>query len=306
MDFVSHTQGGEPVTAVVCKGDRVVGGFAGVIVKRVGLRILGSPFPGWSTSYMGFNLETGIDRREAVKALCQFAFSELGCVHLEVMDRHLTREDIRGLGVRCRLLSGFEIDLSRPLDALFEAMTPACRRCIRKSEREGVTVVSVQDDQFPSEYHSQLVEVFSRQSLAPTYGECRVRSLISHLLPTGRLLLARAQDRDGRCIATGIFPAMNGTMYFWGGASSQSSLLLRPNEAVQWFAMRYWRDRGVTKYDMGGGGEYKRKYGGHSIEVPWVRASKFLGIETLREFGRIAAAVKQRLSVSGEGHTTGR
>ena len=34
-------------------------------------------------------------RVEAVHALMRFAFDELGCVHLEMMDRNLAEEDVR-------------------------------------------------------------------------------------------------------------------------------------------------------------------------------------------------------------------
>ena len=39
--------------------------------------------------------------------------------------------------------------------------------------------------------------------------------------------------------------------------------------------MRYWKARGMTRYDMCGGGGYKAKYGGQPIAVPWVRKSRF-------------------------------
>ncbi len=58
---------------------------------------------------------------------------------------------------------------------------------------------------------------------------------------------------------------MNGVMYFWGGASWRHSQSLRPNEALQWEAMKIGKRKGIRIYDMGGGGEYKRKYGGKEI-----------------------------------------
>src|SRR5919197_146454 len=100
------------------------------------------------------------------------------------------------------------------------------------------------------------------------------------------LLLLRARDATGRCIATGIFPAMNEMMYFWGGASWRDAQPLRPNELVQWYAVNYWKKRGIRRYDMGGGGEYKKKYGGTEIAVPWFRKSKYDTISSLRNLGQ--------------------
>ena len=93
--------------------------------------------------------------------------------------------------------------------------------------------------------------------IGSTYGVERVRELISHVHPTGILLLLRARLPHGCCIATGIFPAMNQTMYFWGGASWRQYQHLLPNEAIQWYAMKYWKERGIRVYDFGGCGEYK-------------------------------------------------
>jgi hypothetical protein len=122
--------------------------------------------------------------------------------------------------------------------------------------------------------------------------------LIKYLLPTCQLLLVRAKDSEGNCIATGIFPALNDTSYFWGGASWRPFQVLRPNEAIQWFAMRYWKARGISKYNMGGGaggGDYKRKYGGYEIAVPQGRKSKYPVFENLRNFGKALFTAKQRI-----------
>jgi CelD/BcsL family acetyltransferase involved in cellulose biosynthesis len=294
LAFLADSQQGEPVVAVLKEGQATVGYFTGMIVQKFGLRILGSPFPGWSTDYMGFGLADRPDRRQAVKALIDFAFDELRCVHLEVMDRNLTLGDLEGLDVEHRMLHGFEIDLSRSEDDLFASMTSACRRCVRKAEKEGVLVEEAHDPGFADDYYAQLKDVFAKQGLVPTYGIERVRQLITHVHPTGHLLLLRARDRSGRCIATGIFPHMNGVMYFWGGASWREYQILRPNEALQWHAMKLGKQMGVRVYDMGGGGEYKRKYGGKEIEVPWFRKSKYPWIRRMRDLAQRSYSVGQR------------
>ena len=293
LAFLSSTQSGEPVVAAVKEGRRTIGYFTGLIIQKFGARILGSPFPGWTTDYMGFALSDSADRRQAVQALIDFAFKELGCVHLEIMDRNLTVGHLSGLGVQHRVYRGFEIDLTRDEDELFSNMTSACRRCVRKAEKEGVLVEEAHDLEFADEYYAQLKDVFAKQNLVPTYDIERVRQLIRHVHPTGHLLLLRARDRQGRCIATGIFPHMNGVMYFWGGASWRQLQLLRPNEAIQWHAMKLGKQKGIRTYDMGGGGAYKRKYGGSEIAVPWFRKSKYPWLRYLRDTAQQSHKMKQ-------------
>jgi hypothetical protein len=283
LAFLSESQGGDPVVAVLKDGHENIGCFTGLIVKRFGFRILGSPFPGWSTDYMGFNLREEVDRSWAIQALFDFAFKQLGCVHIEMMDRHVTMGDLEGLGTDIRLCPGFEVDLTQEEDKLFSNMTSACRRCVRKAEKEGVRIEEAHDMGFADDYFAQLGDVFARQRLQPTYSIERVRQLIKHVHHTGHLLLLRARDRQGRCIATGIFPHSNGVIYFWGGASWRPYRALRPNEAIQWEAMKIAKRKGLSTYDMGGGGEYKRKYGGYEIEVPWFRKSKYPWLSYMRE-----------------------
>jgi hypothetical protein len=211
-----------------------------------------------------------------------------------MLDRHVEPQECDRAGFRYRLLPTYEINLSPSESDLFAGLHSECRTCIRKATKSGVTIEQATDDDFADDYWRQLQDVFDKRKLMPCYGVDRVRALMRHLLPTGQLLLLRARDADGNCLATGIFPAANDTMHFWGGASWRSGQHLRPNELLQWHAMRYWRDRGITRYNMGGGGSYKRKYGGTPIAVPWARTSRFWGIESLRTSGQRLFVWQQR------------
>jgi len=299
LAFIEKTQDAKPVIAALCQEGERVGFFTGLLIRRYGVRILGSPFRGWTTSYLGFNLADGVSRRAAVEALMPFAFRSLGCLHVELRDRALSLDDVHGLGIDYALGADFtgktvfEVDLRPPEEELFARMASACRRCIRKAEKVGVTIEEADDLEFADDYYAQLRDVFAKQSLVPTYDKARVTELIRHLHPTGHLLLLRARDPDGRCIATGIFPAMNRWMYFWGGASWRSDQILRPNEALMWHAMRYWKSRGVEICDLGGATEYKRKWGPVEASAPFFRISRFRAISTARTLMKKGFKVRQ-------------
>ncbi|WP_250037162.1 lipid II:glycine glycyltransferase FemX [Paractinoplanes maris] len=295
LRFVAEAQRAEPVLARVTDGDRTVGHFTGLVTKRFGLRILGSPMAGWTTSYVGFTLDPGVSRRAALEALMPFAFTDLGCAHLEIRDRGLTPGDLGGLGLRWSDAPTAVIGLNPSEDALFGAMASACRRNIRKAAKSGVTVEEVVDDPtFAVDFHDQLRDVFAKQNLVPTYSIERVRSLIRHVGPSGQLLLLRARDGDGRCIATAILPWYHRTMYFWGGASYREHQHLRPNETLIWHAMRWAKARGVTEFDFVGGNSYKAKYGTVEVPVPWARRSRSPLVATLRDAAQQGFALKQR------------
>lgn len=276
LDFIAETQQGKAVVTEIRDGSALAGYFSGVVVRKFGLKILGSSFPGWTTPYIGFNLLPGtITRAEAVSGLRKWAFSELGCVHLEVSDWYFRQEATTSCELDTTAYEGYESDLTRSEDDLFAAMESACRRCIRKAEKSGVTIEHVTDLSFADEYYDQLKDVFAKQGRVPTYGVERVRSLIKHLSPSDRILLLRARDPDGNAIASGIYPGMNELAFFWGNASWRSGQQWRPNEALHWYAMKYWKNRGVRYFDWGGGGSYKEKYGVTPISIPWFYKSKY-------------------------------
>ena len=295
LRFVAESQRADPVLATITDGETTVGHFTGLLTKRYGLRILGSPMAGWTTSYMGFNLDPAVPRRAALEALLPFAFRDLGCAHLEIRDRGLAESDLAGLGLRWASAPTAVIDLNPTEDALFGAMASACRRNIRKAGKSGVTIEEVHDDPvFAEEFYEQLRDVFAKQNLVPTYSIERVRSLIRNLAPADRILLLRARDAEGRCIATAVLPWYHRTMYFWGGASHREHQHLRPNEALIWHALRWAKGRGVTEFDFVGGNSYKAKYGTTELPVPWARRSRSPLVAGLRDVAKEGFALKQR------------
>ena len=292
--FISECQNASPVIAEVLENTTRVGYFTGLITRRLGFRILGSSFPGWTTPYIGFNLTMQVQQSEALRALEVFAFRDLKCMHLEVSDRLFRAADSKELGFEIDAYRSYETDLTQSEEEIFNRMSSACRRCIRKAEKSGVRIELAHDESFAAEYYEQLKDVFAKQGLVPTYDLNRVKSLVRNLLPTGHLLLLRALDPNGQCIATGIYPGMNKVAEFWGNASFRHSQNFRPNELLHWHAMRYWKARGVEIFDWGGGGEYKEKYGVKPISVPWFRKSRYRVIAGLRQQSKKIFRLKQR------------
>jgi hypothetical protein len=282
LAFLAETQQGEPVVAALREGHETLGYFTGLIVRKLGLKILGSPFRGWTCPYMGFNLLPSVPRRTAVEALPEFAFKELGCIHFEVVDSYLTVEDIAGLGLSHQMNSTYEVDLTQTEEAILGNMNSYRRRDIRRAEKHGVVIQEVQDAEFADEFSNQLKDVFAKQGLVPTFGVDRVRAVLKHLLPTGMLLLLRARDPQGHCIATGLYLGAGQAAFYWGGASWRQCQNLHPNEALQWYAMKYWKRRGMKSYNLVGTMDFKARFGGRQTAVPMISKSRNRLISLLR------------------------
>lgn len=295
LRFIAETQKATPVLVELRQDGLRAGYFSGLTVKKFGVKVLGSSFPGWTTPYVGFNMLPGASRSEALAAVEALAWDTLKCIHMEVSDPHFIVEDGGRLGFSCGSYVSYRTDLRKTEEELFNGMDSACRRCVRKAEKSGVTIEESHDLDFVDEYYEQLNDVFAKQKLVPTYPVERVRSLVKHLEPTGRVLLLRARDPDGTCIGTGIFPGFNKIAEFWGNASLRSGQIWRPNEAIQWYAMRYWKKRGIEVYDWGGESVYKEKYGCVLHSVPWFTKSRHQIVGKLRDEAKKMFERKQRL-----------
>jgi CelD/BcsL family acetyltransferase involved in cellulose biosynthesis len=295
VQFVASAQGAEPVIAAIVDGTETCGYFTGLIVRRYGLSILGSPMPGWTTGFMGFNLEAGVSRRAATEALVEFAFGPLGCAHLELTDLRLDLADVEGLGFEHTAWRGLEVDLSPPEEEIFASFTGRCRTSIRKAKREGVVVEEADDIDFADDYHAQATEVFAKSSLVPPFGVERIRQLIEDVHPSGRLLLLRARNTQGDCIATGAFAWMNNTVHWLLAASWRQHQNLQPNEALMWRAMRLAKERGMEAMELGGFVDYKRKWGGREIQPPHLRKSRSRRVAVMRDLAQRAFSARQQV-----------
>jgi hypothetical protein len=294
MAFLADTQRATPVIAALQDGLATVGYFSGLIFRRAGIRILGSPFPGWTTPSMGFNLLPGIPRWQALQALERFAFQELKCLHLEVSDRYLCAEDGMRLGFSCTIYDCLQTNLAVPEAELFRKLSNHCRTNIRKGEKHGVLIEEAHDERFADDYYDQLKDVFAKQKLIPTFGRDRTRKLIHHLLPTGRLLLLRAYSYEGKCVATSIYVGAKDVVEYWGSASYRSMQHLKPNDLLQWYAIRYWRRRGMRLLSWGPRNAFKEKLAVEPISVAWFRKSRFAIMDNFRQCAKSMFDFRQR------------
>ena len=295
LAYLNASQGAEPVVAEVHDHGRLVGHFVGAIVKRYGLRILGSPLSGWGTQVMGFLLDEGVNPRHAADALPAFAFRTLGCAHLELNDRKLTDENMTGSGYTMRSDHTYLIDLEDSEDAILARMHSRTRTYVRRAMRNGLEAELVTSVAFADEFYEQLQDVFASSQLVPTYGVERVRLLIDHLLPSGQVLLVRVRDKDARSLATAVIIASNKRATMWGAAFPRAYTSLHPNEILQWEIMRVLKARGIAKYDLSGPGSYKGKYGGPQVQNHMFYRSRIAALDWGREAVRTAFYCRQRV-----------
>jgi len=268
LNFLSTNHKVEPVILSVKSNKQFCGYFFGLIVKKFGLRILGSPFRGWATYFMGFNLKPNVALNEVLQAFPPFVFNQLKCHYLEIMDPCWSGEAGVDLKYKVDHLPWLALDLVPSEDTIFARMKDTGRRGIRKAINSGVTIEEASELDFAEDYFAQYQEVMSNKSLRTPYGLERVQQLIKDIFPTGSLLLLRAKNPEEKCIATGIFLNLNKTAIYWGGASWKQYQSLHPNDLLMWQAIKTLKGRGAQKLHLGGEAEqFKLKFGSVDAQI---------------------------------------
>ena len=123
------------MTTVTC-----VGAFTGLKVRRLGVPILGSPFKGWMTGPMGFDLDPAVPRREAARGADALRLQGARAACTSRCSTATPRSsELDGMSARLAEFHTYELDLGRTRIRCWRASSSSCRRNLRKSEREGVT-----------------------------------------------------------------------------------------------------------------------------------------------------------------------
>lgn len=264
IDFVREDSEAEPVIVRIMEKERFIGYFTGLLTTKFGIKILGSPFSGWSTCYMGIDTDFLEEKCEIIKQLVPFLFQHTKCIYMEIIDRNVSVERAEKYGFKAYSVETLELPIGMDDTALFKQMKTDCRNFIRQFERRGARLeIATPDDLFAEQYYAQLEDVFAKQGLVPTYPLEKVKCLMKNMCESDDILCLRVMSPDDRCIATSIFLGSKKKFFFWGGASFRTDQSYRPNEYMIWTAIKYWRDRGCEMFDMVGVRDYKRKFGSH-------------------------------------------
>lgn len=259
-----------PIVLRITDDNDFVGYFSSVFVKKFGFRIIGSPFRGWSTCYMGFDVVDNEQKLNILKELKEYLYVNYKYHYLEIIDRDIPVEEAKSL-YTVKIADTLELDIDKTDDELFKVFKTDCRNFIRQFERRGATLeIAEPNDEFAEEYYNELKDVFAKQNLVPTYTSTKVKTLLRNLKDSNEVLCLRVKDPDGNKIATSIFFGFNNKFFFWGGASLRGTQHYRPNEYMIWTAIKYWRGRGVKTFDMVGVRDYKKKFGSEYREYPCI------------------------------------
>ena len=251
-----------PVVIKIYQNEQAIGYFYAGEIKKFGIKIIASPFSGWSTCWMGFEVKEGVDKFDLIEPLWKYLTKELYYFYAEIIDRDFDFEEAQKRGFVCEDFPTLDLYINRTDEELFKVFKTDCRNFIRQFERRGASIeIAKPDDVFAEEYYNQLIDVFAKQDLVPSYSLEKVKNIMHTFSGTDKILCLRVKNPEGASIASSIFFGFNKKAFFWGGASYREHQHYRPNEYMIWTAIKYWREKGCEVLDMVGDRAYKRKFG---------------------------------------------
>jgi lipid II:glycine glycyltransferase (peptidoglycan interpeptide bridge formation enzyme) len=274
--FLEKNQNAEPVILALQRNENTIGYFVSLIIKKFGVRILGSPFEGWLTPDMGFIQIEKLEINHALKNVANYAFRHLHCMYVQISDKNIVTEDLEP-DINYTLVKSLNIDISRDANEIFSAFSKSTRKDIRRFERKGAILKEVTfNNAFVNTLYDQLLDVFAQQNLRPNYNKTKLYDMVEAMKDhPERVLAIQVYSPENICIASALYLGFNDWCYSLSSASYKRYQHYLPNEIIRWYGINYWKDRGISNFDLVGYREYKLKFAPQIIERPTIYFAKY-------------------------------
>ena len=248
------------------------------LARKGPIRVIGSPFPGTSTPYLGPLFSEGTDPSKTMRLIHQDGVIRGSFHACRTLDQP-EPINIENLGYKkVRRFKTYIIDLRQDESLLWSRLKSECRNRIRKAKKSNIEIRREHGIGFLNDFWPMALDVFAKARRQPSYTR-QFLDLICHRLESdGRLLVLTAFLSQKR-IGSLILPYDSHTMYYWAGASDAQYNRYAPNNLLHWEAILEARKLGLKRYDFvstkGSRGDFKRKFGPEAFEVctHWERTS---------------------------------
>ena len=287
IEFICETQKAKPIILRITDNNTFVGYFTCFLFSKFGIKIIGSPFRGWTTLYMGFNVSNGVDRASLIMPVWQYLKKHYKCMYMEIIDLYLTFDDVLREGLLADKQETYIKNISGNIDQVFKSFSSTCKNQIRRYEKNNAQLfVCEPNDAFAEKYYEQLKAVFGYQNLVPSYDCERVKKLLKNLNNIAdSVYCTEMRNPEGRSVGTLIGFAYNSTCYLFGLASYREEKYYQADYLV-WDSILHWKEHGCSSYDLVGVRDYKLKFHPELVAVPRVICCRFKVLIVLRNLAQ--------------------
>jgi len=159
FDFLKNAKNAVPFIIRIEKENKTIGYLPAVRIKKLGVKIVASPFEGYTTSFQGLSMVvscTPEEKFQVYKALYEHLFKHRMCWFFQASDFFIQPDQLcveNTINER----RAWVIDLTQDIDKIYSSFGKSCRYHIRKSSKLGVTISQPSNiNEFADNYFSQL------------------------------------------------------------------------------------------------------------------------------------------------------
>ncbi len=169
----------------------------------------------------------------------------------------------------------FFIDLERPERSILAGMSKDRRYGIRKGTERGVSVSTADNREDVEQAYQLLLQTHKRARFPLEPLGFFTEMFTNFARDRFCILIAKHQDNPlATCVVA--VDGRSGVNWYAGSSSDSSASRLYANDVVIWEAIRWSRSRGLSLFEMGGGGipgdrrgfvSFKKQFGGETVDV---------------------------------------
>ena len=141
------------------------------------------------------------------------------------------------------------LQLNRSIDELWTNLDKKCRNAIRKAEKEKIEITKAEDLSDIEDYYKIHVETYNRTGVKPHPFEY-FKSIWEYFGTKGIANFFFAEYKGERIAALNVGAFKTGVVY-WTSCSKTDYMHLRPNNLLQWHAIKWAKEKGYQWYESG-------------------------------------------------------
>ena len=275
----------DPILIEIIDNNKVVGYFIGGLFKKFGINIIGSPFRGWDTPYMGLLIDDGYSRINILQEIWELLKKNFKCKYMEVCDRNINNKDIENKDIKYIIEKTYTMDISKTEEELLNSFTKHCRKNIRLFIHRGASIKQVEySTKFLDEFYLMLENVFKFQKLKPPYSKEKL-SILFNSINKENILCLETYNPDGKCIGRSVSFGYIDKFYACASATDRNENYNQKNY-LRWEAIKYWKKKGVKYYDLMGIRKYKLEFNPQEKEFYRIIFTKYQVLLNLRNMAK--------------------
>lgn len=250
--------------------------LSGMIIKKCGIKIFGSPFEQWGTSSLGFCSKTKIvNLKQMIVGIKKYLFRKYGVLYLEILDENISELQAKNERLHYEKVPFLYKKIDADSNEIISSFKRSTKKRIRNYQKAGYDVREVKPSkELSALYYNQLIDVFALQNKKPFYGKDRVDILFDIFKNSNYIYcLESYRINDNKVLGTAISFGYNNNCVTWGSASSTEGKASNMNHVLRWKTIEHWKNQGCIKYDFGGYAEYKLDFKPDIVFVPRIYES---------------------------------